>query len=99
MLMLKYCHRRSVVSLERVILTLQVRNVAVVGHLHHGKTTVMDMLVEQTHDVKHEWRANEKQLKFTDTRVDEQARQISLKMMPMSLVMENTAGKVRATRS
>jgi U5 small nuclear ribonucleoprotein component len=24
-----------------------VRNVAVVGHLHHGKTTVMDMLVEQ----------------------------------------------------
>jgi hypothetical protein len=24
-----------------------VRNVAIVGHLHHGKTTVMDMLVEQ----------------------------------------------------
>ena len=24
-----------------------VRNVALVGHLHHGKTTVMDMLVEQ----------------------------------------------------
>lgn len=24
-----------------------VRNVAVVGHIHHGKTTVMDMLVEQ----------------------------------------------------
>jgi hypothetical protein len=25
----------------------QVRHVAVVGHIHHGKTTVMDMLVEQ----------------------------------------------------
>lgn len=24
-----------------------VRNVAVIGHLHHGKTTVMDMFVEQ----------------------------------------------------
>lgn len=24
-----------------------VRNVALVGHLHHGKTTVVDMLVEQ----------------------------------------------------
>jgi translation elongation factor EF-G len=28
-----------------------VRNVAVVGALHHGKTTLLDMLVEQTHDV------------------------------------------------
>ena len=27
----------------------QVRNVAVIGHLHHGKTTFVDMLVSQTH--------------------------------------------------
>jgi len=26
-----------------------VRNVAVVGHLHHGKTALMDMLVLETH--------------------------------------------------
>ena len=26
-----------------------VRNVAVVGHLHHGKTAFMDMLVFETH--------------------------------------------------
>ena len=25
------------------------RNVAVVGHLHHGKTALMDMLVFETH--------------------------------------------------
>lgn len=26
-----------------------VRNVAVVGHLHHGKTSLLDMLVHETH--------------------------------------------------
>ena len=26
-----------------------VRNVAIVGHLHHGKTALMDMLVFETH--------------------------------------------------
>jgi hypothetical protein len=49
-----------------------VRNVAVVGHLHHGKTSVMDMFVEQTHDLKQQALAGEQQLRFTDTRFDEQ---------------------------
>ena len=26
-----------------------VRNVAIVGHLHHGKTALMDMLAFETH--------------------------------------------------
>lgn len=30
----------------------QIRNIALVGHLHHGKTTFMDMLVLETHDLK-----------------------------------------------
>lgn len=30
-----------------------VRNVALIGHLHHGKTAIMDMLVEQTHHIPH----------------------------------------------
>lgn len=49
-----------------------VRNVAVIGHLHHGKTLMMDMFVEQTHEVLHEDRSNEKQMRYTDTRLDEQ---------------------------
>ncbi|PSC73984.1 116 kDa U5 small nuclear ribonucleo component-like [Micractinium conductrix] len=69
------------------------RNVAVVGHLHHGKTLFMDMCVEQTHDVTHEYRSNEKPLRYTDTRMDEQARAISLKAVPMSLVMQGGSGK------
>ncbi|KAK9906659.1 hypothetical protein WJX75_005709 [Coccomyxa subellipsoidea] len=70
-----------------------VRNVAIVGHLHHGKTMVMDMFVEQTHEIRHEWRDNERPMRFTDTRLDEQERAISLKMVPMSLVMEGSSGK------
>jgi hypothetical protein len=134
------------------------RNVAVVGHLHHGKTLVrrprsqggegrgwsgtwntgmelgrrhcgrsrrlrrspampplntlhsfirlidwlpptlfrqqfMDMLVEQTHDLRGSQRSNERPLRFTDTRVDEQARAISLKSVPLSLVLEGASGK------
>ncbi len=70
----------------------------------HGKTAaakqrvnasaqVMDMLVEQTHDVRHEWRSNERPMRFTDTRLDEQQRGVSLKMVPISLVMEGSSGK------
>lgn len=30
----------------------QIRNIVLAGHLHHGKTTFMDMLVMETHDLK-----------------------------------------------
>jgi U5 small nuclear ribonucleoprotein component len=33
-----------------------IRNVAVVGHLHHGKTALVDMLVFETH--KLDWDAD-----------------------------------------
>ena len=69
------------------------RNVCVVGQLHHGKTTLFDMLLEQSHDVKYEWLLNDKQLKYTDTRMDEQARGISLKSTPMSLPLQTSRGK------
>ncbi|KAF9245659.1 Calreticulin family-domain-containing protein [Melanogaster broomeanus] len=43
-----------------------IRNVAVVGHLHHGKTALMDMLVFETHKLV--WDAD-RPLKYTDTHV------------------------------
>ena len=70
-----------------------VRNVSVVGQLHHGKTTFMDMLLEQTHEVQFEWFSNDKQLRYTDTRLDEQEREVSIKAVPLSLVMPSGTGK------
>ena len=54
---------------------------------------VMDMLVEQTHAIRHEVRSNERAMRFTDTRLDEQQRGVSLKMVPVSLVMAGGKGK------
>ncbi|TDL26446.1 P-loop containing nucleoside triphosphate hydrolase protein [Rickenella mellea] len=60
-----------------------VRNVAVVGHLHHGKTALMDMSAFETH----------KLLRYTDTHILSRECDISIKSSPMSLVLSTTAGK------
>ncbi|KAA1471418.1 Calreticulin-domain-containing protein [Dentipellis sp. KUC8613] len=67
-----------------------IRNVAVVGHLHHGKTALMDMLVLETHKLV--WDAD-KPLRYTDTHILSREREISVKSSPMSLILQNTAGK------
>ena len=46
------------------------RNVAVAGHLHHGKTVLLDTLVSETHHTRHETRSNQKQMRYTDSRLD-----------------------------
>jgi len=66
------------------------RNVAVVGHFHHGKTLFMDMLVGETLE---EPMDPEKEVRYTDTRTDEQHRQLSVKSCPISLVLPSTTGK------
>ncbi|OQE07102.1 hypothetical protein PENVUL_c015G10087 [Penicillium vulpinum] len=76
----------------------QTRNVAIVGHLHHGKTAFMDMLVKQTHDLterleKRTGRKREEQLRYTDVHFLERERGLSIKSAPMSLVLPNTKGK------
>ncbi|KAG0464431.1 hypothetical protein HPP92_020500 [Vanilla planifolia] len=70
-----------------------VRNVALVGHLQHGKTVFMDMLVEQTHEISTFDTERERHMRYTDTRIDEQERQISIKAVPMSLVLEDSNAK------
>ena len=76
----------------------QIRNIAFAGHLHHGKTALMDMLVMQTHDLqerldKKVGRKRDEQLRYTDTHFLERERGLSIKCAPMSLVMQGTRGK------
>ncbi|KZS93540.1 Calreticulin-domain-containing protein [Sistotremastrum niveocremeum HHB9708] len=67
-----------------------IRNVALVGHLHHGKTALMDMLVFETHRLT--WDADAA-LRYTDTHILSRQREISIKSSPMSLILSTTAGK------
>ncbi|KAK2625721.1 hypothetical protein QTJ16_005033 [Diplocarpon rosae] len=76
----------------------QIRNVALAGHLHHGKTALMDMLVLETHDLvdrleKKTGKKRDEQLRYTDVHVLERDRGISTKSAPMSLVLQSTQGK------
>ncbi|CAF9933147.1 MAG: hypothetical protein GOMPHAMPRED_007159 [Gomphillus americanus] len=76
----------------------QIRNIALVGHLHHGKTALMDMFVTETHELqdrldKKTGRKRDEQLRYTDTHVMEQDRGISIKASPMSFVLQGTRGK------
>jgi U5 small nuclear ribonucleoprotein component len=67
-----------------------VRNVAVVGHLHHGKTALMDLLISETHDFH--WDLESKQ-RYTDVYDLERDRGISIKSMPMSIVLQDLNSK------
>ncbi|KAJ9619883.1 hypothetical protein H2203_008157 [Taxawa tesnikishii (nom. ined.)] len=76
----------------------QTRNVMLAGHLHHGKTAIMDMLVMQTHDInerleKRRGRDRDAQLRYTDTHILERERGLSVKSAPMTLVLQGTKGK------
>lgn len=75
-----------------------IRNVAIAGHLHHGKTALVDNLVMQTHDLS-ERLENRKganrdaQLRYTDTHIMERERGVSIKAAPMTLVLPAAKGK------
>jgi U5 small nuclear ribonucleoprotein component len=76
----------------------QIRNIAFTGHLHHGKTALVDMLVLQTHDLQERLdkkigRRRDEQLRYTDTHFLERERGLSIKCAPMSLVLQGTRGK------
>ncbi|KAF2836552.1 P-loop containing nucleoside triphosphate hydrolase protein [Patellaria atrata CBS 101060] len=76
----------------------QIRNIALAGHLHHGKTAFMDLLVMETHDIqerldKKRGKKRDEQLRYTDVHILERERGLSIKTAPMSLVLQSTRGK------
>ena len=83
-----------------------IRNIGFIGHLHHGKTSFIDMLVKETHidyrkkEYDDHVNNNKKtkhnisyMLRYLDTRKDEQDRGLSIKSVPISLVLPDLRGK------
>ncbi len=68
-----------------------VRNTAFVGHLHAGKTSLLDLLVGETRAKPPN--PTTAPPRYTDTRHDEQARGISIKSCPVSMPLSNSSGK------
>ena len=71
------------------------RGVAIVGHLHHGKTTLIDCLLEGTLEKKWGPRAalNDQGPRYTDILKSEQERQMSLVSTPLTVLLPDTRGK------
>jgi len=67
-----------------------VRNACLLGALHCGKTTFVDGLVQRAHGV--EWDPS-RDVRYSDTRKDEQERGLSIKLAPVSLVLPDSRGK------
>lgn len=68
-----------------------IRNVTLAGHLHHGKSSFVDCLMEQTHpdmEVK-----EEAPVRYTDTLFTEQERGVSFKAQPITVVLPDSKGK------
>ncbi|RWS16730.1 U5 small nuclear ribonucleoprotein component-like protein, partial [Dinothrombium tinctorium] len=68
-----------------------IRNVAIIGHLHHGKTSFVDCIVEQTHPEVYQKEG--KSFRFTDTLYTEQERGVSIKSSPLTFVMQDLKSK------
>lgn len=68
-----------------------IRNIAIIGHLHHGKTWFVDCLIEQTHPGFTQ--IDGKPIRFTDTLLNEQERGVSIKSSPVTIVMQDIRQK------
>ncbi|KAJ8612534.1 hypothetical protein CTAYLR_003701 [Chrysophaeum taylorii] len=67
-----------------------IRNVAIVGSLHSGKTVLVDALVQHAHRV--DWDPA-REFRYADARHDEQDRELSIKATPVSLVLPDSRSK------
>ncbi|VDN96576.1 unnamed protein product [Rodentolepis nana] len=68
-----------------------IRSIAFCGHLHHGKTSFVDCLIEQTHPDTHA--VEDKDLRYTDYLKIEVERGLSIKSTPMTLVLPDMKNK------
>jgi U5 small nuclear ribonucleoprotein component len=74
------------------------RGIAIVGHLHHGKTSMVDLLLEPT--LRTSWGPRASLdvnggggPRYTDTLKSEQERQMSLVSTPLTTLLPDTRGK------
>lgn len=69
--------------------TDRIRNIALCGNIHSGKTSILDMLIEQTHSFKTNNLDDSsiKPLRYTDNHILEIKRGISIKSSVMSLLL------------
>lgn len=78
----------------------RLRNVAVAGHLHTGKTSLVDILVANTHPgilaVKRKNRGELKPLRYLDTHKLEALRGVSIKSTPATLLLLDLRGRSHA---
>ncbi|XP_061191284.1 116 kDa U5 small nuclear ribonucleoprotein component-like [Saccostrea echinata] len=68
-----------------------IRNVTLCGHLHHGKTSFVDCLIEQTHPEIYS--KDDKDIRYTDTLFTEQERGVSIKASPVTVVLPDSRNK------
>ncbi|XP_048481923.1 116 kDa U5 small nuclear ribonucleoprotein component [Plutella xylostella] len=69
-----------------------IRNVTLMGHLHNGKTSFVDCLMRQTHPstINNDTTIP---MRYTDTLFVEQERGVSIKSMPVTLLLKDIKGK------
>lgn len=67
-----------------------IRNIVLLGHLHHGKTSFVDILVQSTQEEL--WDPSN-DIRYADTRIDEQQRKMSIKSTTLSLVLDDLKDK------
>ena len=66
-------------------LTTNIRNMSVIAHVDHGKSTLTDSLISKAGIIAHSKAGD---ARFTDTRKDEQERGITIKSTGVSMYFE-----------
>lgn len=66
----------------------RIRNIALCGNIHSGKTSILDMFINQTHSFNSKnQKEEESKLRYTDNHILETKRKISIKSSIMSLLL------------